>query len=425
MQPAPGSAQSTYQGLAQKPVLSFGEEGTAYILHADRLGSVQRGTPIYYLGQQVGTVKDTSMVKGQSFLISAFVDRPYDQFVHDGSRFWSAGAVSLDTGGTGPSVQFQSIPSLIEGAIDFETPDGAAQGPASKTGDSFTLYGDKDAALYAPGSNAVLYRLRFPSASGALAANAAVTFQGTRIGSVVRSQLLYDPTTGVAGIDAVIGIDPARITLAGKGQWAKPRAEMDAMLNTLLSQGLRATLVSSPPVIGGETVALRLAHDAPARLSGGPIPEIPTTAGGGIGGIMAKANDIVNKINEMPLPQIGINAEKTTSRLAALTSSPQLSDTLDHAERTSVHLDRMTADMEHRIPEMLTQLRRALERTTTALQSAQQILASGSSSLSGPEAAGLPDTLYEVTRAARSLRELTDFLDRHPGALITGRGGRN
>ncbi|MBW4025180.1 MAG: MCE family protein [Proteobacteria bacterium] len=425
IQPAPGAKQSVYQGLAQKPVLSFGEEGTAYILHTHKLGSIQRGTPIYYLGQEVGTVKDTSMVKGQSFSITAFVDRPYDQFVHAGTRFWSAGAVSLDTGGTGPQVQFQSIPSLIEGAVDFATPKDAAQQPPAKASDSFTLFGDRDAALYAPGPNAVLYRVRFPEASGGLAADAAVTLEGTRIGSVVRSRLLYDPTTGAAGIDAVIGIDPAWISLAGGARWTQPRAQMNAMLDTLLSQGVRASLVSAPPVIGGETVALRLAHDKPAKLGGGPVPEIPTSGGGGIAGIMAKANDIVSKFNDMPLPQIASSVDRTTTRLAVLTSSPELGDTLQHVDHTSLHLDRMTADMEYRIPAMLTQLRQALEQTTAALRSADAILSSGSSSLSSPEAAGLPGTLYEVTRAARSLRELTDFLDRHPGALITGRGGRN
>ena len=425
IQPAPGRAHSTYQGLAEKPVLSFGEEGTSYVLHTDKLGSVQRGTPIYYLGQEVGTVRDTHMVKGQSFDITAFIDKPYNEFVHAGTRFWSAGAVSLETGGTGPSLQFQSIPSLIEGAIDFATPQGAAQGPVSKSGDGFTLYSGKNAALYARGPDTVLYRLQFPSSSGSLAAHAAVTFQGTRIGSVVRSTLFYNPSTGDAGIDAVIGIDPSRITLAAKDKWTNPRAQMDAMLNRLLSQGMRATLVSSPPVIGSDTVALRLAHDTPAKLGSGTIPEIPTTAGGGVSGIMAKANDIVNKINQMPLPRIASNLDETASHVAALTSSPALGETLDNAARTTQHLDHMTHDMEYRIPGMLTQLRLALDKTTDALTSTQRLLASGSSSLSSPEAAGLPRTLYEVQRAARSLRALTDFLDRHPAALISGRGARN
>ena len=36
--------------------------------------------------------------------------------------------------------------------------------------------------------------------------------------------------------------------------------------------------------------------------------------------------------------------------------------------------------------------------------------------------AGLGSTLYELNRAARSLRELADYLDRHPEALVRGRG---
>jgi paraquat-inducible protein B len=45
--------------------------------------------------------------------------------------------------------------------------------------------------------------------------------------------------------------------------------------------------------------------------------------------------------------------------------------------------------------------------------------------VSNPEAAGLPETLYEVSRAARSLRELSSFLDQHPQALLAGYHGGN
>jgi paraquat-inducible protein B len=42
---------------------------------------------------------------------------------------------------------------------------------------------------------------------------------------------------------------------------------------------------------------------------------------------------------------------------------------------------------------------------------------------STPGTAGLGGTLYELSRAARSLRELADYLDQHPEALIRGKGG--
>jgi paraquat-inducible protein B len=41
---------------------------------------------------------------------------------------------------------------------------------------------------------------------------------------------------------------------------------------------------------------------------------------------------------------------------------------------------------------------------------------------SAPGTGNLSDTLYELNRAARSLRELADYLDRHPEALLHGKG---
>ncbi|MDE2451109.1 MAG: hypothetical protein KGO22_19185 [Gammaproteobacteria bacterium] len=38
---------------------------------------------------------------------------------------------------------------------------------------------------------------------------------------------------------------------------------------------------------------------------------------------------------------------------------------------------------------------------------------------------GLANTVQEVTEAARAVRSLADYLDRHPEALIRGRGDKN
>ena len=36
---------------------------------------------------------------------------------------------------------------------------------------------------------------------------------------------------------------------------------------------------------------------------------------------------------------------------------------------------------------------------------------------------GLANTVEEITQAARAVRSLAEYLDRHPGALIRGRTG--
>ena len=52
-----------------------------------------------------------------------------------------------------------------------------------------------------------------------------------------------------------------------------------------------------------------------------------------------------------------------------------------------------------------------------------RVISSGPLRASQPKTEGLGNTLYELTRAARSVRELADYLDRHPEALLHGRNG--
>ena len=66
------------------------------------------------------------------------------------------------------------------------------------------------------------------------------------------------------------------------------------------------------------------------------------------------------------------------------------------------------------VPEM----RGTLQEAKKALGSAQQTLSSDS-----PVQENLQDTLTEVSRAARSLQTLADYLGRHPEALIRGKTG--
>jgi paraquat-inducible protein B len=61
-------------------------------------------------------------------------------------------------------------------------------------------------------------------------------------------------------------------------------------------------------------------------------------------------------------------------------------------------------------------MRAAIEQARKTLSAAEQVL-SGDSPVQGD----LRQTLEQVDRAAQSLRSLTDYLERHPEALLRGR----
>ncbi len=424
MIPHPGKQQAHYTGLAQPPILDFGETGSAVTLHSSQLGSIHPGTLIYTLGQQVGKVDRVQMTGGNGFTISAFVNAPYDKLVYGNTRFWRAGPVHIATGGSGVSVQFQGISALLEGAIDFATPASAPRGQPAATGQGFTLYGSEDAAENAPDGRDVVYRVVFHHASGVPQAEAPVTLVGKRIGSVVDANLLYDPQTGSLSVAARIALKPGQVALTSGARWRQPRAQMDDMLRHLVGQGLRAELTSSPPVVGSEQIALKFVPGSGGTLGSGPVPEIPSLSGGsgGISGIESQVNDIMTKVNEMPLPQIAQNLQDISGSVAHLVSSPAMTATLRQVDRSTANLQRITLAMDHDVPPALAQLRSTVAQAQSSLAAAQGLLSARGTTASAPGSAALPQTLYEVTRTARALRELTDFLDQHPSAVLVGRG---
>ncbi len=200
---------------------------------------------------------------------------------------------------------------------------------------------------------------------------------------------------------------------------------MDALIGRLVGDGLEAELGASPPVVGGQQVALRMVAGKHGVLGAGPVPEIPTGSGSGVEGLVASAGDVAAKMDQMPLPQIAADLHAATQHLAGLAASPELAATLRHVEQASADLDRVADAARRSVPPALAKLRASVAEAQVTLAEARGMLSQTGSAAAGPQSDALPNTLYEVTRAARSMRELADFLDRHPEALVTGRGARN
>ena len=83
------------------------------------------------------------------------------------------------------------------------------------------------------------------------------------------------------------------------------------------------------------------------------------------------------------------------------------------------NIDDVTRQARMQVRPLLVQIRAATEQADKAIASAHALVGGEGG---GPEQTGLPHALYELTQAARSLRELADLLDRQPNALVFGKG---
>lgn len=434
VEPHHGGAQNHYVGLGRRPVNAYNTKGMHYVLEATQLGSVSRGSIISYHGMQVGEVEDAVLQPDhEHFHIKVFIDAPYDRMVHVGTRFWNAGAAQVSMSGGGPRLQFHSIAALLEGAVGFETPQGAAAGPIAKPDTTFRLYNGKARAEHAPGSDSVQYRAIFNAAdAGGLKAGAPVMLMHKQVGTVTDGTLQYDPQTGKLQEMVTLGIEPWRIALAGKRHWgARPRAQMNALMQRLIAEGLRARLGSTIPLVGGKTVQLAFMPGAkPATLGSGNPPELPTGPESGIGGIVSTVNNVaatINgvaaKLNALPLDQIADNIHTVTQHLATLSKSPKLARTLQNLDMAMANVRQVTSQAKGQVGPILQALHRAAREADATVAAAQSLITTNAFTRNAPGTASIASTLYEVKQAAGSLRALANYLDAHPAALLHGRGG--
>ncbi|HJS84456.1 MAG TPA: MlaD family protein, partial [Acetobacteraceae bacterium] len=404
IEPQPGGKQDEYQGLAKPPVVSEPVPGHRYVLRASDPGSVSRGSAIFFRSLDVGTVESVTLASDRTFAISAFVRSPYDALVHEGTRFWNAGAVQVSLDSAGPRLQLQSLPALLGGAVAFETPSGVAEGPVAPGGTTFTLYESKTAAEFAPEAHSVAYQVVFGPEAGALQKGAAVNLAGHRVGSVIESRLVYDQSGGALREQVTLGIEPWRIALSGGATWSGTgRGEMDALMRRLIREGLRAQPGSSIPLVGPSDVELTFVNGVkPATLIAGNPPEIPTAPGGaGLNGLMTAVSGIAGKLDRLPIDQIAGNIRTITDRLATLSESPGLTRSLGNLEQTLANLEQVSASAKTELPALIASLRKLASQADRTVADARQLISTtAGTGPMGTNTAGLSQTLYELSRAA-------------------------
>jgi paraquat-inducible protein B len=121
--------------------------------------------------------------------------------------------------------------------------------------------------------------------------------------------------------------------------------------------------------------------------------------------VEAKLTSIVAKLDKLPYEAIGADLTKALATL---------DQTLKAADRAVNRLD----------TEVTPGLKTTLDGLHGAIVAADGVLKSTNATLVGNDAPGqqeLRDALQEIARAARSLRVLTDYLERHPESLLRGK----
>lgn len=416
-----GEPTRQFAGLDSPPVIPPGTRGTIYFLDAPQVGSLQVGAAVNYHGLAIGKVVKTWLVGLDHFGLELFVNAPYDRFVKPGAQFWVASPIKFSLSGASVSAGLSSPASVLQGAVQFELPDEARAGPQAPAGSHFSLYDDQSSAQQGPTGPEIPYRLVLNGPAGDIATGSSIAMLGYTIGKVRSTRLVFAPD-GRPYTDATIAIfahklDVAEPPHATAADW---HLATDRAIDRLLAKGYRAHVIQSPPLVGAHVITLAADRDArpAALLQSSPYPTIPVAEGGaGADDLIDQANQILAKVNRIPLVQIGANVRALTGNLAGLTGSPQVHDSVVHLDASLRQMDAILGEVKPKIGPLMANLNQTAEQLRGTAAAARTVL-------SGEGAAqdrSLPEAIQQLDEAARSIRTLTDYLGRHPEALIRGK----
>jgi paraquat-inducible protein B len=289
--------------------------------------------------------------------------------------------------------------------------------------------------------------LYFDNSVNGLRIGAPVKIKGVEVGSVKDIRLLLEKGKQ-AKIPVIIEIDLKKFTARGATVAAETAVYRGALQQAIVDRGLRGQLEMESLVTGLLFVALDFFPGTPINLVQGPnehyqypeIPTIPTT--------LEQAKDavtqIINKLDEIDFKALTASLESTVNGINRTVNSPELEATIRSLQKTMPKIDEavvsirdlavalndnsknLAANLEQTSIDArasMKQADKALEQATDTLKSAQAAVAN-IQTLSDPDSPviyELGKSLKEVSAAARSLRSLSDYLERNPKALIFGK----
>ena len=417
-----GKRQVRFVGLDTPPPIRSDEPGRTYVLLADRLGSVNIGSGIFYRDLQVGEVLGYKVGQpGEPVTIYAFVRAPYDKDVHEGSFFWNVSGIRIGTGPEGLEVQIQSLQAVLAGGIAFTTPYEALRTKLAPDHTEFTLFQDRATATSSHYTERVHFLVHVKSSVRGLAVGSPVTLYGIQVGVVSGVSLYIDPDTNRVEVEVQIELEPGR--LPSMGPTPSPDKVIEGV-SRLVKSGLRAQMRTANFLTGQMELALDFFPDAePAEVTVENGEHVLPSVPGDLEDIQRNLNDVTHRLARIPFDQMAkhldaliVGADGVIAGRPMRAALADLATTLKQVRMLTATLNKGAGPALKKLPAIADGLQADIDHAGTLLAG----MNSGASSDSAL-ARDLARTLDEAAAALRSVRALADYLNDHPAALLRGR----
>jgi paraquat-inducible protein B len=308
------------------------------------------------------------------------------------------------------------------------------------------------------------YVLFFPGSLKGLNVGAPVLFQGVQVGSVIDITIQADAEEQTSQIPVTIEILPKKFKVV-RGKRASDPYEN---LPLLIERGLRAQLQQQSFVTGQLMIGLDFYPDTPVRLVGidTEYPEVPT--------IPTPLETLSKTLRDLPLEELFNRLMSAVKGIEKLVNSPDLMGSVsslnlaledarklignidrqieplaasldktirnygklaqdvdeevepvgDEVEKTLAAYRKLAENVDHQVDPLLSNLHATLKAARLALEQGEKTLATAEYTLSEDSTTiyELNNSLKEISAMARSIRQLADYLERHPESLLSGKG---
>ena len=202
-----------------------------------------------------------------------------------------------------------------------------------------------------------------------------VIFRGVKIGEVTGLQLRLNTQDLTAVIPVYVEIDTRALHVSEEGQAIMRKR---ALLKPLIAKGLKGQLQMQSFVTGQLMINLDFYPDKPIKLTGieKKYPEIPT--------VEAPMDELAKTIENLPLKEIFAKVDHAMDGIQKMVNAPGAENVLASFNGTMRQADKSLSDYSDLRFDISSMLR-------------------------------------ELSAATRSIRYLSDYLERHPDALLRGK----
>ena len=319
-------------------------------------------------------------------------------------------------------------------------------------------------------TESILLVAYFEGSVKGLSVGSKVQMKGVTVGEVKDVKLLFNPKSLDFINRVLIETEPGRIGSyfdpTVRQSFQESDADPEEVIDSLINRGLRAKLTMDSVVTGKLLVALDFFPETRVRLRGlePEIIEIPT--------VQTDLEKITKALSELPLEDMVFQVRDTLQGISAIVRSPELKQALHALNQTLQNTEKLVKNVDSRIEPLAQRIDETLQgygrlasninnqvkplaasvkdtardtqklvrnldnRLKKAMIKAEDAIVQAKSTLKTIEVFAeedsyfqkdLADALNELEGAARSIRQLADYLARHPEALLrgkTGSGGR-